>query len=36
MIEFRELQAADSSHLRNYYVNCNYRLCEYSFGTKWM
>lgn len=36
MLTFKELQADDCGRLQNYYVNCNYRLCEYAFGAKWM
>ena len=35
-MDFRELTFEDIDRLRKYYVNCNYRLCEYSAGVKLM
>lgn len=35
-MDFRELTFEDIDRLREYYVNCNYRLCEYSAGVKLM
>ena len=36
MMTFKKVEREDLDLLRKYYVNCDYRLCEYSFGTKWM
>lgn len=36
MLTFKAIESCDLPRLREYYVNCNYHLCEYSFGTKWM
>ena len=36
MLKLKELTLDDLERLRRYYVNCTHRLCEYSFGTKWM
>ena len=35
-MEFQELTFTHIDLLRKYYVNCNYRLCEYSAGVKLM
>ena len=35
-MEFQELTFAHIDLLRKYYVNCDYRLCEYSAGVKLM
>lgn len=36
MLTFKPVEKADLGKLREYYVNCNYTLCEYSAGTKLM
>jgi len=36
MNPFTPLRLEDMNRLREYYSRCSYRLCEYSFGTKWM
>lgn len=36
MLIFKCLAIEDLPVLRKYYADCGYRLCEYSFGTKWM
>lgn len=35
-MNFKELTFEDIGLIRRYYVNCNYRLCEYSAGVKLM
>ncbi|MFT3984016.1 MAG: GNAT family N-acetyltransferase [Lachnospiraceae bacterium] len=35
-MEFKNIAEEDSVLLRSYYKNCDYVLCEYSFGTKLM
>lgn len=36
MLQFQELTAASGEHLRGYYRDCDYQLCEYSLGVKLM
>ena len=36
MLTLKRLAIEDFTALRKYYADCRYRLCEYSFGTKWM
>ena len=36
MLTFKPIAIEDQEQLRRYYARCEYRLCEYSFGTKWM
>lgn len=36
MLTFQTLRSQDLPLLRSYYQNCDYRLCEYAAGTKYM
>ena len=36
MERFKPIRQQDASRLRKYYEHCNYKLCEYSVGTKLM
>ena len=36
MLTLKKLEIGDLDRLQKYYVNCRHKLCEYSFGTKWM
>ncbi|MEA4893843.1 MAG: GNAT family N-acetyltransferase [Oscillospiraceae bacterium] len=36
MLSFKPVTQADGGKLRGYYKNCDFRLCEYSVGTKLM
>lgn len=36
MLTFKSITARDTAMLRRYYENCNYELCEYSAGVKFM
>jgi hypothetical protein len=36
MLTFEKVTPQNAGVLRNYYENCNYRLCEYAVGTKLM
>lgn len=36
MLTFKSITARDAATLRRYYENCDYALCEYSAGVKFM